>query len=252
MRDMQKIELSAPAPGRRRGAALLAGSALVFLAGCLSYTGPSEDLGTQRFGGSVGGGTGHVVVVNGVPGVLDVYVDGNLQTGTVAGRSVSTAISVPAGTRSIELRPTNQKIGGSTVVVAIVDQTQTILAAVTVGSTLQTELIPDSSSTSVPGVSRVRVLNLASNVPALSVWNTRPDAPAPALLVSPLLSNSISRFVQGSPGSWEFRVWDATSPVTTWDGAVTRLVFDVASGEVRTVVIFDNGGGLRLLAVPAN
>ena len=223
-------------------------AAPLLLAACHATSSPLDAPGSSRFGGSPGGATANIVVINGVADSLDVFIDGSLQPSGVSGLSISANFSAPAGSRKIELRQPGQKLGAE-VVVTLSAQTQVIVAAIRVGSTVVAEVLPDDGGESIAGSSKVRVLNLSTNVPSASLWSTRPDAPTPAIVESPFLFNIILPFVQSMPGTWEFRAWDS-SAVTTWGSATTAIILNVASGEVRTVVILDESSGMRFQAVP--
>lgn len=192
-----------------------------------------------------------VRVINGTASPVRVTVDGVVRVSSLAASSVSAAIDLPEGGRTIELETLSGTTPTGAVTTADVETTLGRTRLVTVfgsASALEAAVL-DTGSVPAPGTSKLRVVHLAATAPTIDVWRTQPDFPVPVIVMFPFPYGASSSFLQSDPGEWEVFVTAAGSADPT-QAPLGTLSLLIGANTARTVVIFDRpGGGVRLEVV---
>jgi uncharacterized protein DUF4397 len=223
-----------------RYAYLLAGASLLASAGC------SDDSGGA--GPTTSPGSLRVIHAAQSAATLDVLVDGGVVIGGLAAGTLSSAVSVPSGNRTITVRPT----GGATSPVALhlsVGADSEYTAVIIDSSTVLNPIaVADTGSVPAAGKTKLQVANFASAAGPIDVYRRQPDFDGLVDLVFPFAYQTLSGYVQSDPGDWqvlistEARVNGAPPDAPT----DTLLIVDpipLAADQASTVVIVDKAGG---------
>jgi Domain of unknown function (DUF4397) len=178
-------------------------------------------------------------VVNAAGKSVDLLIDGQVVLSDIGARTIAPRIAFGAGPHVVKLRSSGTAGGVSVAVTAVSGQTAT-LAALPAADSISVTALADSGAAPVAGRSKLRVIHLAANAPAIDVWRTQPDFQTPIRVMFPFAYKAQSSYLQSTPGVWV--VWvtpaDATTPTLASSGSVT-----IGAGEVRTLVILDAPGG---------
>ena len=193
-------------------------------------------------------------VVHGGPGTIDVAVDGQVAVRSVAPSSVTAALLLGAGTHRIELRPAGSATALADLSVTVAaGRTRTIATGAAAGGQFAAFALSDTGAAHVAGRSKLRIVHLATNAPAMRAWRVQPDFPDRVGVMFPFPYRSESAYLQSTPGTWQVSVTrqdgGADEPGTWSAAAVLASIgpITIGSGEVRTVVVLDApGGGVRL------
>jgi hypothetical protein len=180
-------------------------------------------------------------VINAADGPVDVLVDGQTLLRRLAPGAVSARIGVTADQHAVQLRQASASTTSASVAVTASTGRTALLYARSVGGSLAATALSDTGAAPVAGKSKLRVVHLAANAPAIDVWRTQPDYTTPIRVMFPFAYLAESNYMQSDPGAWEVTVTreGEAAPVLATSGPIT-----VADGGVRTVVLLDapNGG----------
>lgn len=188
-----------------------------------------------------GGDGASLQFVNATRTPLNISIDGVRVT---TGLAVSGLVvrSVSPGAHTVRLEAT-----GSPATDVAVTATQGIAVTTVVQAGIEGELEPsvlaDTAATPAPGKTKLRVLHMAGTAPAVDIWRTQPDFATPTRVMFPFPYMAESSYLQSDTGTW-------TVFVTPVGDANTKLAesgpIAAASGEVKTVVLVDSAGVLRI------
>lgn len=196
-----------------------------------------------------------IQVINGASAPVGVRVDGLLVIPSLAPGGVSLPLRVADGQHLVSLE---SDAGSGTASVQLDSGEVRVVTATGTQGALDARVLPDTASVPAPGTVKLRVVHLAADAPALSVWRTQPGVEGPVQVMFPFPYGSESSFLQGEPGSW--RIWVAplqsTPPgapgdTATYTGGPTPELASsgpiaLEVGDVRTVVLLRTAtGGLR-------
>jgi hypothetical protein len=212
-----------------RLAAALAAAAIVPVAACNESsdgptTPPPSDDASLR-------------VINKAAGAVNVTVDGQVVAANVAAGSVSDRIGLAAGNHQVQIR---LAAGGSPQSVSLLARLgrdylvdaegdgQGVVAQVDTGA------IPD------PGKTKIRLIHMAKNAPAILPWRTQPDFPTPVTIQDRFEFGDKTPFIQSDPGTWELWVTRVgeTEPKLATSGPVT-----LEANWIRTLFLIDKADG---------
>lgn len=177
---------------------------------------------------------------------VDVLVDGAVALTNVPFRAASGFLSVPAGSRRVQVRPT----GTSTDVIdatlnLAVNGVYTVLATGLVAD-LQPVVVEDDPTAPANGEAKIRVIHAAPAAAGVDVYATAPGADLDA--ATPVLANvpfrAVSDYLTVPAGTYQLRV---TGTGTT-DVAIDAEVTLPSNGPIRTVIAVDAVGGGAPLA----
>lgn len=233
-------------PGSTRTPGLLLAIALGTAACTVDHLGPSrQDTGSA------------LRVINAGDTPLSVVVDGTTMLASLAPASVSAPIPVAPGARHVEL---NSPGGGALAALqlsAAASHTALIELHSTGAAGVSASVLADTGATPAAGMSKLRVVHIASSAPAVDIWRTQPDYPSAVRLMFPFPLGATSPYVQSTPGNWSVLVtpaiesWPAGSSSDPAAHAMAQLSLSIAADQARTVVFMDDGtGGVMLMAVP--
>lgn len=215
-----------------RARSIMAGAlaALTVLAtGCLTPDAVQPDVGAIiRF-------------VNATNAPLDVLFDGNVVVQGLPATNFTTQYVMDPGQRTIGFR--NAAGVTATVPVSVV-AFQTFTAIGIPGSetsTLVTEVREDTNAATIADKSKLRVMHLARNAPALDIWRTQPDFETPTRVMTPFEYGATSPYLLSDPGVWS--VWVTPAGVATDTLAETGPVTLPSSGRA-TVFVMDSAGAV--------
>jgi hypothetical protein len=214
------------------------------LCGCGSDPAPSE---TKVAPGST------LWVVNASRAAIDVTVDGVPSTSGLGIAGVALQ-GVTPGAHTLHLQTPGSTCNSPSFTTPCFDMTftATLGAAVTavaqssIEGALIADTLSDTGSVAVDGKSKLRVVHIAGTAPAVDIWRTQPDYQTPIRVMFPFAYGAQSPYLQSDPGTWTVYV----TSTSDWN---TKLAesgpITVASGEVKTVVLLDSAGVLKLRAL---
>lgn len=186
-------------------------------------------------------------VINAADGPVDVLVDGQTLLRGLAAGAVSPRLGVSATQHAVQLREAGTSTPSSALAVTVAEGRTATVYARSTGGALDAEALLDTALVPGPGKSKLRVIHLAANAPAVDVWRTQPDYQTFIRIQFPFPYEA-APVVASTPGTWEVRVTlagessELVSPVLTSSGPIA-----VGEGELRTVVLLDvANGGVKL------
>ena len=199
-------------------------------------------LGCSDYSTATKTGSGSTLqVVNATRAPLTITVDGvRVATGlSISGLSVR---NVGPGAHAVRLEATGSPAKDFTI-----NATLGVAVTAVVQASIEGALIPsvlaDTAATPAPGKSKLRVIHLSALAPAIDPCRTPPGFRPGRALIVPFLRRGPGHPKSNAAGTW-------TVYVTPVGDANTKLAESgpivAASGEVRTVVLVDSAGALRL------
>ena len=183
-------------------------------------------------------------VINAASGPVDVLVDGQRVLVALAPSAVSMRLPISAAQHSVQLRATGTASTTASLAVSVSPGRTATVYARPAASGLAAAALSDTGAAPVAGKSKLRVVHLAANAPALDVWRTQPDYTTPISIMFTIAYLTESNYMQSDPGAWTVSVTreGETAPFLATSGTVT-----VGAGEVRTVVLLDApGNGVKI------
>jgi hypothetical protein len=233
-------------PGSTRTSLLLFALALGTAACTVDHLGPQ----LQGTGSAL-----RVINAGGTP--LSVVVDGTTMLASLAPASLSASIPVAPGARHVELRSSAGAALATLQLSAAASQTTLIELHSTSAQSVSASVIADTGATPAAGMSKLRVVHIASSAPAVDIWRVQPDYPSAVRLMFPFPLGAASSFVQSTPGNWSviatpaIESWPAGSSNDPAAHAIAQLSLSITADQARTVVFMDDGaGGVKLVTVP--
>lgn len=179
---------------------------------------------------------------------VDVLVDGAVVLTNVAFQDASAYLTVPAGNRTLEVRPAS---GGSSVISVtptLADGVDyTVLAAGPL-ATIEPLLLVDDNTAPAAGNVKVRLVHASPTAGLVDIYVTAPGADIGAMM--PSLAGvdfkDASPYIAAPAGDYQVRVTAAGTKTLALDtGALT-----LTAGQIRTGVAVDApGGGLPVGAI---
>lgn len=179
---------------------------------------------------------------------LDLYIDGSKDIGATASGSVSSGLSVSAGTYTMALR----NAGGTTTLTSasrtVGAETNYVLVAYGNSGALKSTLLAESEDAPSSGSAKLRVLLAAAESGSVDVYlsdscATVTDFTDASAVVSSLAVGATSSFVTTGSGTLCLRV---TGAGDTTDLRLAIPTLTLASQEVSTLVLQPGSGGVLL------
>jgi hypothetical protein len=198
-----------------------------------------------------GGPTADLVAVQALQSAATVRVTigGNLVL-TLSPGVTSAVVSIPAGTRSLQLQPSGGTAAGSTRTVTFEAGQRYLLVAADSSGVAIPSVLADTNAIPVPGKSKLRVVHAAGLAPAIDIWRTQPDFPTLIRVMFPFDFNAVSPYLLSDPGDWSIVV----TPEGQNDTLYASGSFPVGDGKLVTVVVMDStaAGGISAVLVQDN
>jgi len=226
---------------------LLAAGALMAVCGCSENdgdTGPTGSTGSLR-----------VIHAAESAATLDILVDGGVVVNRLAVGSVSSAVSVPTGQRTITVRPSGGAPSSVAAHLSVGADSEYTAIVIDSSAVLNPIVVTDTGAVPAAGKTKLQVANLASAIGPIDVYRRQPDFEGLVDLVFPFAYRTLSGYVQSDPGDWEVLI----ARETRVDGAPpdeptdTLLIVDpitLAANQASTVVIVDDvAGGVKAVVV---
>ena len=209
-------------------------------------------------GGGPTGSTGSLRVMHVAQSApaIDVLVDGGIVINGLAEGTVSSAVSVPTGTRTVTVRPAGGtvspaqlrlSVGADSVYTALILDSSAVLNPI---------VVTDTGGIPAPGKTKLQVANFAQAIGPIDVYRRQPDVDALLTLVFPFAYRTLSGYVQSDPGDWQLLIAtearvNGVPPETPGDTLLIVGPIALAAGQASTVVILDKaGGGIEGVVVP--
>jgi Domain of unknown function (DUF4397) len=227
---------------------LLIGAALVAALACSDSdsdgTGPGDLTGTLR-----------VIQASQSTTALDVLVDGSVVASGLDAGTVSSAIPISTGQRTVEVRPSGGSPSPTTLHLAVVADSQYTAVVIDSSSVLNPIVVTDTGAVPAAGKSKLQVANLARLAGPIDVYRRQPDFDGIIDLAFPFDYRTMSGYVQSDPGDWQVLV--ATEArvggVPPAEPQDTLLIVDpvtLAADQAATVVLTDDpAGGIAAVVV---
>jgi Domain of unknown function (DUF4397) len=226
-------------PGISR-ARLLATGALMAIWGCSDDHVDTEPTGS----------TGSLRVVHAAESAaaLDVLVDGGVVITGLAAGTVSSAVPLSAGQRTIAVRPSGEAASPVLAHVSIGADSEYTAIVIDSSAVLNPIVVTDTGGVPAPGKTKLQVANFASALGPIDVYRRQPDFEGLVDLVFPFTYRTLSGYVQSDPGDWQVLIAPETrvAGVPPDEPKDTLLIVDpitLAAGQAATVVIVDKAGG---------
>lgn len=187
-----------------------------------------------------------IQAVNATLDTLDVLFDGTLlKSGVVVGEIVPVPSDAASGSHQVRFRRPGLDSADVNVTIAA-GVVSAAIARTSIEGTLFAFELSDTGSAPVAGKSKVTVVHLAEQAPALDVWRLQPDFPDSIRVMFPFPLGAQSNYIESTPGAW--RVF-ATAEGTAGPALATTGEFAVSGGQVYAVLLLDEPGG-GFTAVP--
>lgn len=209
----------------------------IFLAGCGDDTGPGEAEGSLR-----------VIQASLAAPALDVLVDGTVRITGLPTATLSSAIPLATGRRTIEVA----RVGQATSPVALeltVAADSEYTAVVFDSSAVPTPAaVTDTGAVPAPGMTKLQVIHMASAAGPIDVYRSQPDFEGFLDLAFPFEYRFASGYVQSTPGDWhvlvatESRV-GGVPPSEPQDTLLLVGPVTLTADQAATVVLVDDPGG---------
>lgn len=179
---------------------------------------------------------------------LAIDLDGIIVAGLVPGQ-VTRLGGVQRGPHVIKLIPPGSMGSGVARAFTANDYDTLLVVARDSGSLIVPAILADTGAIVPPGKSKVRWIHAAALAPAIDIWRTQPDWPAPPYRVMfPFAYGAVSPYLQSDPGQWTTFV----TPADQTDTLYTHPAFTVADGKRATVIIMDSSAAGGITAIVVN
>ena len=198
-----------------------------------------------------GGPTADLVAVQALQSAATVRVTiGGNPVLTLSPGVTSAVVSIPAGTRSLQLQPSGGTAAGSTRTVTFEAGQRYLLVAADSSGVAIPSVLADTNAIPVAGKSKLRVIHAAGLAPAIDIWRTQPDFPTLIRVMFPFDFNAVSPYLLSDPGDWSIVV----TPEGQTDTMYATGSFTVGDGKLVTVVVMDSTatGGISAVLVRDN
>ena len=231
----------------RECVALLAAGALLAAVGCSDGNGDNGP-GTPE-------GSLRMIQASGSAATLDVLVDGGVLINGLAAGTISSAVPVPSGSRTITVRPSGGATSLKSLQLSVAADSEYTAVVIDSSSVLNPIAVSDTGSVPAPGKTKLQVANFASAAGPIDVYRRQPDFDGLVTLVFPFAYRTLSSYVQSDPGDWQVLISTETrvNGVPPDEPTDTLLIVEpitLAADQASTVVIVDKaGGGLEAVVV---
>jgi len=179
---------------------------------------------------------------------VDVLVDGTVALANVAYQVASAYLTVPAGARAIEVRPTGSATAVISATPTLTGGTDYTVLAVGPVAAIEPLLLVDDNTAPAAGNVKVRLVHASPTAGLVDIYVTTPGADismmAPSLAAVDF--KAASPYIAAPAGDYQVRVTAAGTKTVALDTGTLTL----AAGQIRTGVALDApGGGLPLGAI---
>jgi hypothetical protein len=185
-----------------------------------------------------------------------VLVDGRIVVSGLGTGTISSAVPVSPGQRTIQVQPSGGSVSPTGLELGVLADSQYTAIVIDSSSVLNPVAVTDTGSIPAPGKTKLQVANMARLAGPIDVYRRQPDFDGLLTLVFPFPYSAVSGYVQSDPGDWqllvatEFRV-GGVPPDTPQD---TLLIVDpvsLAADQAVTIVLVDEPeGGIAAVVVP--
>ena len=225
---------------------LLIGGALLAALACSESDGTGPDLPQ---------GTLRVIQASQSTAALDVLVDGSVVVSGLGTGTISSAVPISPGQRTIEVKPSGGTKSPTPLQLAVLADSQYTAVVVDSSSVLNPVAVTDTGGIPAAGKTKLQVANLARLAGPIDVYRRQPDFDALIDLMFPFAYGAVSGYVQSDPGDWqvlvatESRVGGVPPDVPQDTLLIVDPVTLVADQAVTVVLVDDPEGGIGAVVV---
>ncbi|HEU5039584.1 MAG TPA: DUF4397 domain-containing protein [Gemmatimonadales bacterium] len=176
---------------------LLAGAALLTVLGC----GDGDGTGPGSLQGSL-----RVIQASLNTAALDVLVDGTVRVTGLGAGTMSVAIPLATGPRTIEVGPSGEGKSPTALRLVVAADSQYTAVVFDSSSVLNPVAVTDTGAVPAAGMTKLQVINLARLAGPIDVYRRQPDFDGLIDLMFPFEYRAASGYVQSAPGDWQVLV----------------------------------------------
>jgi hypothetical protein len=194
------------------------------------------------------GGTLRVIQAAESTATLDVLVDGSVVIDGLGIGTISPPVSVPAGERTLTVRPSGGAASPSLLRLAVTADAEYTAVVIDSSTVLNPIALTDSGGVPAAGKSKLQVANFVSLAGPIDVYRRQPDFDGLVDLMFPFAYRAVSGYVQSDPGDWQVLVASevrvgGVPPDVPQDTLLIVEPISLAAGQAATVVLVDKAGG---------
>jgi hypothetical protein len=221
------------------GVALMAGGVLLAAVSCSGDDGtaPATPTGSLR-----------VIQAAESTATLDVLVDGGVVISGLGAGTVSAAVALSPGQRTVAFRPAGGAASPNRLQLSVVADGEYTAVVIDSSTVLNPIALTDSGAVPAAGKTKLQVANFAALAGPIDVYRRQPDFDGLVDLKFPFAYRSASGYVQSDPGDWEVLVAteareDGHPLDVPQDTLLQVKPIPLSAGEAVTVVLVDKAGG---------
>jgi hypothetical protein len=187
---------------------------------------------------------------------LDVLVDGGVVISGLGAGTVSAAVAISPGQRTVAFRPAGGAASPNLLQLSVVADGEYTAVVIDSSTVLNPIALTDSGGVPAAGKTKLQVVNFAGLAGPIDVYRRQPDFDGLVDLMFPFAYRSASGYVQSDPGDWEVLVAteareDGHPLDVPQDTLLQVKPIPLSAGEAVTVVLVDKaGGGIEAVLVP--
>jgi hypothetical protein len=133
---------------------------------------------------------------------LDVLVDGSVVIAGLKSGTVSSAVAVTPGLRSVQFRAAGAGTSPNGLQLSISAKSLYTVVVIDSSTVLDPNVLTDTGGIPASGMSKLRVAHFAALAPPIDVYRHQPDFPGLFGLQFPFPYRSVTPYVQSTPGNW--------------------------------------------------
>jgi uncharacterized protein DUF4397 len=173
---------------------------------------------------------------------LTVVVDGRSLAAGMGFGQLTRALALSPGLHTLDPQPpdTTPRVFLGFTTVSGVNYTAFVVDS-TAGTRhiIDPVLVPDTGGLPAAAHSRLRIASFAAAAPAIDAYRTQPDGTGLLVSAQPLNFRAVTRYFDGTPGSWSV----VMSHAGMTDTLLATGSIPLADGQARTVVVIDSTAG---------
>jgi hypothetical protein len=179
---------------------------------------------------------------------LDVLVDGSAAITALGAGTISSAVALPVGQRTLEFRPVGGGISPLQLQLLVAADSQYTAVVIDSSSVLNPMELTDTGAVPAAGKTKLRVVNFAEVAGPINVYRRQPDFDGLVSVAFPFPYRFASPYLQSDPGNWQVLVATESNPGgpppdPPLDTLLIVEPIPLAAGEVVTVTLLDRPGG---------
>ena len=196
---------------------------------------------------------GRLYVVNAARdlGDLQLVVDGGVERIRIQPGTSSGVVYLDPGDHGVRLFRLGDASNDTEFGVRLRDGIPRLVVAHSQGGNLVASVQADTGTVVPAGATKLRVVHMAADAPAVDVWRTQPDFATNVRVMTPFPFQASSSYIQSTPGTWTVTVTPRNDGATAPTNPLATASIVLASGERATFVLVPGAtaGSVQLVPV---